>query len=266
MKEKLFVCLIGFFCFSNTACLKDESTAARSASSTSTPVISPEVVPTVHPQTDKSTSSANKNQLSKQTDKKVNLEQLQNDITNNLGDLLVVDSYKPSTLEADLNGDGFVDMAIVVAAKDRFSDKNKTGDMFSGLAYTSEGLTFQNLRSGGILFAKPRLSGIDIEKNKAKLKPESNLGLLIILSDSKSWQAEIEKTTYNKKFLLLDAVFQADFEDEQNAPDLLSVIKKGDECLPKEAKGEGIYSGDRESGGKTIYFNGKSFAWTQCGD
>lgn len=271
MKEFLVFCTIVFCCLSNSACLRDEPAVARNVNSTAISAASPEMTPTAQRQTNKtiasaSNSPADKKQVSGQADTTINLAQLQNDIANHLGDLLIVSSYKPSTLQVDFDGDNLADVAVVVGAKDRFGDENKIGDMFSGLAYTSEGLTFQNLRSGGTLFAKPRLSGTDIEKNKAKLKPKSNLGLLVVLSGGQGWKDAIEQKTYDKRFLLLDAVFEADFEDKQNAPDMLSLVKKGDECLPKTAKGEGIFSGDRESGGKVIYFNGRSFAWTQCGD
>ena len=201
---------------------------------------------------------------------------LQKQITDNLGGLVVATFYQPHLIEGDFNGDHLTDAAIVVGAEDRTSEQtNAIGDLFVGLPYIAEGVSFQNLRTNASLLAKPKQSAMDIEKYKARLKPASKLGLLIILSggngakaggDGDNWKAELSKTDYDKKFLLLDVLFGGDSENRADKTEWLSTVQRGENCLPAVAKGEGIFSGDAQSAGKVIYFNGRNFAWTQCGE
>ncbi len=96
------------------------------------------------------------------------------------------------------------------------------------------------------------------------MKSQSNRALIIVTGTKSGWNWKhgIE----GKIFLLLDSVFTVkDCPDCHSESVPRNSQKQGYDCFPRNSKGDGVFTGGEEAG-KLIYFDGKSFALTQCGD
>lgn len=206
----------------------------------------------------------------------VTSQELQELLENHFSNFFLIDSYKPFHLQGDFNGDKNQDIAIVIGAQDRHAETGTLANLAEGLCYAGVDTSFQNMRAGVFLPARPRQNCSAVEGKKALLQTEySQYGLLIVLSNQEGWREVLKQEAFGQKFLLLDAVFEAENNETTDKTDKLIVVRKSQSkqlqpvdaaCLPPAAKGDGIFSGELEAGGKVIYFDGKKFMWTQCGD
>lgn len=184
-------------------------------------------------------------------------------IRNSLGELFVANDFKPSSIEADFNGDGVGDRVFVVKVN---KTSNNSMTWSKALPRLSSNLNIKNMTNGFAVSASPRADASVLEKNKARLVSKDEYALLIVHGSAQGVNSAIADDQTNNKFLLLNSVFPADFEDKSSAPDLISVVLPDNSCKPKQTRGAAIFSGDPESGGKVIFFNGKNYNWKQCGD
>ena len=177
-------------------------------------------------------------------------------ISNLVGDF-VVDESRKIIFEGDFNGDGCQDIALIVFASD--ADNKTINDAASN---TNIAVIKQNLRTKAKLLPQTRKEHGSIFP--AAMKSQSDRALIVITGNKSGWNWKhgIE----GKVFLLLDSVFTVkDCPDCHTEAVSRNSRKQGYDCFPKNSKGDGIFTGG-EGAGKLIYFNGKSFAWTQCGD
>lgn len=181
-------------------------------------------------------------------------------LENMAGDFAVDTEQKPYFFEGDFNGDGCQDIAIIVGATDSYHSDVK--DINQAASNTNVDAVKTNLRTGATLMPEEvKKRGAVMPKN---LKSESDRALVIIHGGEKSWNWKYGGE--GRIYLLLDSVI-TEKDCGGCAGSLISKTsnKNGAECFPKTAKGEGIFMGGEE-GGKLIYFDGKQYKWTQCGD
>ncbi len=186
------------------------------------------------------------------------VEGLNRTISNLVGDF-IVDETQESVFEGDFNGDGCQDIALIVGATDAY---RKIEDINDAASNTNIAVIKQNLRTGAKLMPQIRKENGNVFPTK--MKSESSRALVIILGSKSGWNWK--HGVEGKVFLLLDSVFTV-----KDCPDCHSELvprnsqKQGSDCFPKNSKGNGIFTGGEEAG-KLIYFDGKLFNWTQCGD
>ena len=177
-------------------------------------------------------------------------------ISNLVGDF-VVDESRKSIFEGDFNNDGCQDIALILVVPD--ADNKTINDAASN---TNIAVIKQNLRTKAKLLPQTRKEHGSIFP--AAIKSQSDRALIVIIGNKSGWNWKhgIE----GKIFLLLDSVFTVkDCPDCHTESVPRNSQKQGYDCFPKNSKGDGIFTGGEEAG-KLIYFDGKSFAWTQCGD
>ena len=148
-------------------------------------------------------------------------------IRENFGDSVIVDiQHKPYYLLGDFNGDGLKDIAVVV----------KTGGSTKGLA-------------GGVKVLNPWLESLQ-EKNGAN--SISDLALVII----HSWN--VKPTA---RFLLLDSVFEGGELKIYSA-----ALKRKYGLKPPTVRGRNLIYTSSEDAGGIIYWDGRTYLWSQQGD
>ena len=187
------------------------------------------------------------------------VEGLNNLLKNLVGDFAVDTEQKSYFFEGDFNGDGCQDIAIIVGATDSYRNVKNINQAASN---TNVDVIEKNLRTGATLMPEEvKKRGAILPQN---LKSESDRAFVIVYGGGKGWNWKYSGE--GRIYLLLDSVI-TEKDCAGCASSLVSRTsnKNGSDCFPKSAKGEGIFTGGEE-GGKLIYFNGKSFTWTQCGD
>lgn len=179
-------------------------------------------------------------------------------ITNLVGDFML-DESQNSIFEGDFNGDGCRDIALIVAASNAV-DKIKT--INDAASNTNIAVVKQNLRTKAKLLPQTRKDNGNVFP--AAMKSQSSRALVIVIGGASGWNWK--HGVEGKIFLLLDSVFTAeDCPDCHTESVPRNSQKQGYDCFPRNSKGDGIFTGGEEAG-KLIYFDGKSFARTQCGD
>lgn len=178
---------------------------------------------------------------------------------NNLAGDFMLDESRNSIFEGDFNGDGCRDIALIVVASDAV-DKIKT--INDAASNTNIAVIKQNLRTKAKLLPQTRRDNGAVFP--PAMKSQNSCALIIIIGGKSGWNWKhgIE----GKIFLLLDSVFTVkDCPDCHTDSVPRNSQKQGYDCFPRNSKGDGLFTGGEEAG-KLIYFDGKSFAWTQCGD
>ncbi|MEP6923225.1 MAG: FG-GAP repeat protein [Pyrinomonadaceae bacterium] len=183
-------------------------------------------------------------------------------------DFFLIKSYEPSHLIGDFNGDGYSDAVVVVGAQDRYGEPGELVNPVENLCYLSVDVSFQNIIKGSLVPARPKQNCREIEKKKSVLEPkESQYCLFVVFGDEQGLENVSRRSdAFGQKFLLLDAVYQNENIEKAaaNAKDGFAVKIKS--CVPSSVKSDLIGSVNSEGGTMAIYFDGKKFVWTQCGD
>lgn len=182
-------------------------------------------------------------------------------LKNLFDELSVAENVKGDNFfEADFNGDGCKDAAIIVKAVDEYPID---GEINNALRFQMAETIVQNLEKGGLMnLQRTKKEGF---KPTEKDLTDSKIALAVIFGGEKSWNWEYGGE--GRLFLLLDSVFS-----QNDCPDCQTVLvnktdKKSSraDCLPSVAVGDALFSGGEEAG-RAIYFDGKKFDQKQCGD
>lgn len=211
-------------------------------------------------------------QLSKEarkTTQTFSTEELVKELPNLLGSyFFLIESYKPSYLIGDFNGDGYSDAAVVVGAQNKFGEAGETVNPYQNLCYLTVDVSFQNIITGGFVPARPQQSCREAENKKSVLQAKnSKYGLFVVFGDEQGLRnVSSRDDAFGRKFMLLDAVYENESIQKITADAKDSFAVKIKSCVPSNIKGDIIASINSDGGTLAIYFDGKKFNYKQCGD
>ncbi len=269
MKTKYYFILC-LMCWVLTACIADSSASSQTNKtaqiSKNNSIAEAKNVPTTQTPVKKLSDATEKPSEKVQS---ISDNELNEMLPNLLGScFFLIESYEPSHLIGDFNGDGYADAAVVVGAQDKFGEAGETVNPYENLCYLSVDVSFQNILTDAFVSARPQQSCRETEKKKSVLQAkQSQYGLFIIFGDNQGLKSVSRKDdAFGRKFMLLDAVYEDETFEKIAADAKDEFALKIKKCVPSNIKSDIITSINSGGGSLAIYFDGKKFNHKQCGD